>query len=408
MALRPNTILQRAPNLNVRIESNNEVFITGAQSINCGSYGLAVLDAFAHPTALSAALKKLEMRVSGGYEWMELTRVISYFFEQGILLDEHKVKPTLSESPVGFDAARIHVAMLNDEARTLKYLKAISETVCSQDVVLDIGTGTGVLALAAARAGARHVYAIEATSIAGVAQSLIDANGLADRITLVRGWSTQVDLPEHADVLVSEIIGTEPFGERVLEITGDAIKRLLKPDARLVPSGISLFGLPVTIPQIEIEKHRFTEDAVRNWESWYGFDFSPLSVARPRDAYEFSMKSAKLNDWKHLSEPVLLKEVDFTRCIDSACFESKGNFIASASGEMNGVALCFDLHLSPTTVLSTRPELTNKSNHWPIPLWLLPESLYLQQGNQVELSYSRTTSRTKMAARRTASQATSA
>ena len=77
--------------------------------------------------------------------------------------------------------------MLDDDRRTEAYLAALTKAVRPEDVVLDIGTGTGVLAVAAARAGARHVYAVEATDIADVAERVFTANGVGDRVTLIRG-----------------------------------------------------------------------------------------------------------------------------------------------------------------------------------------------------------------------------
>ena len=122
-----------------------------------------------------------------------------------------------------------HARMLHDDRRTSDYVAALSQAVRPGDVVLDIGTGSGVLAIAAARAGAKQVYAVEASDIAEAAERVFALNDMGDRITLVAAWSREIELPEPADLLVSEVIGNEPFEEEILETTLDARRRLLKP-----------------------------------------------------------------------------------------------------------------------------------------------------------------------------------
>ena len=144
------------------------------------------------------------------------------------------------------------------------------------DVVLDIGTGSGVLAVALARAGARRVYAVEASDIAAVAARVFEANGVTDRVTLVPGWSRQIELPERADLLVAEIIGNEPFEEEILETTLDARRRLLKPRARLVPHALELLARPLLLPEAEFRQRAFGRTAVERWRDLYGMDLQPL------------------------------------------------------------------------------------------------------------------------------------
>ena len=90
-------------------------------------------------------------------------------------------------------ALDFHHSMLSDGNRTNAFLNAILRTVSAGDVVVDIGCGTGVLSLFACLAGARKVFAIEQGPVLDVAREIAEANGYADRIEFLAGWSTEVE-----------------------------------------------------------------------------------------------------------------------------------------------------------------------------------------------------------------------
>ena len=284
------------------------------------------------------------------------------------------------------DVMQLHIDMLNDRTRTSSFIKAINEVVRPDDIVLDIGTGTGVLAVAAARAGARHVYAIEAGQIGKLARALIESNGLSDRITLIRGWSTQIDLPEPASVLISEVIGHEPLAEDVLDTTADAVRRLLKVDARLVPRRLKIFCLPVIIPRAEIKKLVFTPKALQDWQDWYGIDFDALREANRDTLFRFLINPYRLRSWKTLSQPILLEDIDFRAC-DIPQIETTGRTKATTGGQLNGLIFYFELTLSPGVTLSTHPSLVKKDHHWSSPVWVLTDPLLLQRGTPFSVTY---------------------
>src|SRR5690242_16313428 len=119
--------------------------------------------------------------------------------------------------------------------------EAIRRVVGPDDVVLDVGTGTGILAFFACDAGARRVYAVERQHSADAAAMLARQFGYADRITVLHRRSTDVELPERATVLTTETIGPLVFNEGILEIVVDARRRLLTPDARMIPSRLDLW-----------------------------------------------------------------------------------------------------------------------------------------------------------------------
>lgn len=142
---------------------------------------------------------------------------------------------------------RWHYRIINDPVRNDTYRRALERHVKPGMIVYEIGTGTGILAMLAARAGAKHVYACERKALlAEVARENIEHNGLSDRITVLSKDSQDVrvgeDLPERADLMVCEIVNNGLLGEYALDLTQDALERLLKPDAILLPDQIELRG----------------------------------------------------------------------------------------------------------------------------------------------------------------------
>jgi type II protein arginine methyltransferase len=137
-----------------------------------------------------------------------------------------------------------HFAMMNDAPRNAVYDEAIRRVVPGRSV-LDIGTGAGLLAMMAARAGARCVTSCEQTPwIAAKASEVIAANGLGDRIKLIAKHSTDLrigpDVSEPAEVLVTEVFGTSAINELVIPTVAHAHAQLLRPGATVVPSAASV------------------------------------------------------------------------------------------------------------------------------------------------------------------------
>ncbi len=384
--LKPDTVLRRAPDLEIRLNARRAVVRIAGRSIDGGPHGLAVLAEFSRPRPLAEAVEALSGRLTGAHEWQQLTSTVRRFFLAGALLDEDAAAPAAGRPPAGFDAASVHVRMLDDRARTEAFLAAIAEVVRPGDVVVDLGTGTGVLALAAARAGARRVYAIEAGSICESAQAVFAAAGVADRVQLVRGWSSEVELPERADVLLSEIVGNDPLGERIVEHTADAARRFLKPAARLVPERIRILGLPVDVPAEVLAKHRFTAGRLERWRSWYGLDLGALAAANPRVPRSFLVDPYRARGWQALSEPVVFADLALGS-ERSSVIEHTAEATAVADGELSGVIVGFELVLGPTTELATRPAAVRRDNHWRSPCWIQPEPLLLAAGERFTLTY---------------------
>lgn len=382
-------MLVRAPEVGVRLRSNGQVQIAiGRSVVEGGPHTLRVLEACAAPVALSALVRTLEADTRGAADWIDLTGTILRLHEAGVLRDAAGETPALGADPFEFDAAAIHISLLNDRTRTARYLDAIQEVVRPGDVVVEIGTGTGVLAVAAARAGARRVYAIEAGGLGRAAEEVFQANGVADRVTLVTGWSTRIDLPERGDVLVSEILGNDPLSEQVLEATGDALTRLLRPSASLVPRRIAVHGVPVSVPAAVLARHQFTPAAQQAWGGWYGMDFSPLAAVPRPASYTFFVTPADAAGFAALGPPVLLADIDLGR-VDAPRIDVTRDAVLDAPGRLNGLFLYFELELSPRVRLSTHPSGAGPAAAWGIPLWLMPDPLDVRAGDRVAVSYTR-------------------
>ena len=387
MTLSQDALLQRLPELRLQLLSDGGVRVnTGDRSVLCGPHALALLDAFQDATPLQSALDVLEARAAGAHDWVELMDTLEALHRAGVLVDAAAPEPTLAGA--GFDAAAIHVAMLNDRARTDAFLAGIAQTVRSGDVVVDLGTGTGVLALAAARAGARRVYAIEAGRIGEAARRLFQANGVADRVTLVPGWSTRVSLPERADVLVSEVIGNDPFAEGACELVADAQRRLLKPRARMVPRRLRVFGLPVSLPARLLRRPSFPVAALRRWRSWYGFDFMPLRDLPQAPAKVLYVDPYRARRWPALGPPVSLADVNLLR-LPQRPLRVRRRARATRNGRLDGVLVSFELQLGSQATLATHPGHVRRDNHWSCPLWRVPEQPIVRRGDTLTITYER-------------------
>jgi SAM-dependent methyltransferase len=133
-----------------------------------------------------------------------------------------------------------HFSIVRDHARNRAYEEALRSAIFPGCTVLEIGTGTGLLAMMAARAGAARVVTCEADpAIAAAARDNVAINGFADRVTVVNKHSTALDLADVgglADILVSEIVSNDMLSEGTLPAHADAVPRLLKPGGAVIPA----------------------------------------------------------------------------------------------------------------------------------------------------------------------------
>ncbi|MGZ4257439.1 MAG: 50S ribosomal protein L11 methyltransferase [Gaiellaceae bacterium] len=136
----------------------------------------------------------------------------------------------------------VHRTMICDRVRTEAFRRAIDSMVRPGDVVLDIGAGTGILSMFAARAGAARVYAVERTTVAVLAQALAAENGVGEIVQVIHGDVMDAELPERVDVIVSEWLGGFGIDEGMLVPVIAARDRWLKPGGVMIPHSVTAWA----------------------------------------------------------------------------------------------------------------------------------------------------------------------
>lgn len=277
--------------------------------------------------------------------------------------------------------------MLHDDRRTSDYIAALREAVRPQDIVLDIGTGSGVLAIAAARAGARHVYAVEASDIADVAERVFADNGVQDRVTLIRGWSRLVELPEPADLLVAELIGNEPFEEEILETTLDVRRRLLKPDARLIPHTLELVARPLRLPDEVARQRAIGREAVERWRQLYGIEFQSLLDAAFPGPVNNPTEVEILAGWTPVGPAVSLAQVDLGT-FEEPTVDASAELEVAPTACVNAIAVTFRARLHGSIVHVLDPWRWPSSS-WATSMWVLPDAVRVGPRESLQVRYTR-------------------
>ena len=385
IGLSPDTVLQLAPNFRTRLDAAGHVIVDSPAGtmVDIGPRGFAILSMFSRPVTLGDALDRLEAGLGGSTDFAPTMSVVNMLIEENTL-----VAAGAGQAPTtGWADPIEHARMLHDDRRTRDFISALTAAVQPGDVVLDIGTGSGVLAVALARAGARRVYAVEASDIAAVAARVFAANGVTDRVTLVPGWSRQIELPERADLLVAEIIGNEPFEEEILETTLDARRRLLKPRARLVPHALELLARPLLLPEAEFRQRAFGRTAVERWRDLYGMDLQPLLDVAGQDPVYSVAEGEVVAAWPPAGPPAVLTSVNLTT-FEDASVHASSDLVVDPPGPVNAVTLTFRARLHDALAHTLDP-WTWPSSSWATSVWVLPEPVHVGPESALRASYCR-------------------
>ena len=171
-----------------------------------------------------------------------------------------------------YDHFGIHEEMLKDTSRTLSYRNAMyrNKALFKDKIVLDVGCGTGILSMFAAKAGAKHVYSVDMSSIIDKAKEIVSLNGFENKITLLQGKLEDITLPvDKVDIIISEWMGYFLLYESMLDTVLYARDRYLAEGGLIFPDKCQMYIAG-------IEDGQYKEEKIHYWEDVYGFDYSPF------------------------------------------------------------------------------------------------------------------------------------
>jgi len=329
-----------------------------------------------------------------------------------------------------------HFAMMNDFPRNELFRRALEKAVRADSTVLDIGSGSGMLAMIAARLGPQAVIAVEANGqLLELAERVAEDNGLRDQITFVKALSSDLtirnnteateaggtagsstaapptELPQRANVLVTETLGTLLLSESTAFYIEHAREKLLTPDAAIIPArGVQYVVL--------IESHALLE--LSEARAWGGFDLSRFNALRDTDSLTFSnsMGLVRMSTTPHtrLTGAATVFEIDFgtARAADLRAERTRTfDLEIVADGTIHAAMTFWEAALDKegSLVLSTDPQLTKdniaRDRAWGHGVQFLedmstaapleaPRHLQVRKGDVVQLTVTFTELRTSM------------
>ncbi|XP_054824602.1 probable protein arginine N-methyltransferase 6 isoform X1 [Prosopis cineraria] len=254
----------------------------------------------------------------------------------------------------------IHEEMIKDRVRTETYRSAITQyqSYIAGKVVVDVGCGTGILSIFCAQAGAKRVYAIDASDIALQANEVVKANNLSDIVIVLHGRVEDVEIDEEVDVIISEWMGYMLLYESMLGSVITARDRWLKPGGLILPSDAKLYMAPVT------HADRYSE-SIDFWRNVYGIDMSAMLPLAKQCAFEEpsveTITGENVLTWPHL---VIQVDCYSVTIHELESVSTRYKFKSMMRAPLHGFAFWFDVEFNgPAT--SSNSHFTNFSvdNH---------------------------------------------
>ncbi|MDH4079179.1 MAG: class I SAM-dependent methyltransferase [Nitrospira sp.] len=235
-----------------------------------------------------------------------------------------------------------HRHYLLDQTRLHAFCDAIRESVKPGNVVVDLGSGTGILGLLACQAGAKRVYSIEESSLIELAREISRANGFGDRIHFLKGLSTRINLPEPADVILADQIGHFGFEAGLFDYFSDARRRFLKPGGITIPQHLTFCLAPV--------EHQPLWEQIEFWnQPSMGMKFHPARTIAANTGYPVKLKPEQLLGPSE--EPLTVDpSISGSQPLHVRC-----TLPINRAGTLHGLGCWFVAQLSPSVTMSNSP-----------------------------------------------------
>ncbi|KAJ1981196.1 Nuclear SAM-dependent mono-and asymmetric methyltransferase [Dimargaris cristalligena] len=270
----------------------------------------------------------------------------------------------------------IHEEMLKDEVRTVSYQNAILQNkhLFEGKVVLDVGCGTGILSMFAAKAGAKLVIGVDMSNIIDKAKQIVADNGLSDKVTLLKGKMEEVVLPvDHVDIIISEWMGYFLLYESMLDTV------LVARDKYLTPGGL-IFPDTATMHIAAIEDGDYRKEKIDFWDDVYGFNMRAIKEVALKEPLVDTVDPEAIN-----TTDCIFKTIDITTVTkEELAFTAPFHIQCTRRDYVHALLVWFDISFDAChkpVRFTTGPR--GKYTHWKQTVFYLPEPLVTEAGEPI-------------------------